>query len=53
MEPTLTEFREDLIHQLNTSDDIDWDYFLETTNRAKSLADQLGLNKKFNQNNES
>ena len=32
--------RADLVHQLSIPDELDWDYFLETAQRAKDQADK-------------
>ena len=44
----LEELREDLRFQLDTSDEIDWDYFVETAKRAQSAANREGKNMKEN-----
>ena len=36
--------RKDLVHQLKIPDELDWDYFLETTIKAKRAADDEGRN---------
>jgi hypothetical protein len=36
--------RKDLVHQLSIPDELDWDYFLETAQRAKAAADNEGRN---------
>jgi len=36
--------RSDLLHQLRTPEELDWDYFLETAQRAKEVADEEGRN---------
>ncbi len=38
--------RKDLVYQLYTADEIDWDYFVETANKAKYEADKEGRNMK-------
>ena len=40
----LDMLRADLLHQLNIPDELDWDYFLETAQRAKDAADKEGRN---------
>lgn len=40
----LDRIRADLTHQLKISDELDWDYFLETARRAKVAADKEGRN---------
>lgn len=40
----LDQIRADLKHQLSIPDEIDWDYFLETTIRAKIKADATNKN---------
>ncbi len=37
---TLDKLRDDLRHQLSIPDELDWDYFLHTANRAKVQADE-------------
>lgn len=36
--------RADLLHQLSIPDELDWDYFLETAQRAKAAADNEDRN---------
>ena len=45
---SLEELREDLRFQLDTPDEIDWDYFLEIAKRAQSAANREGKNMKEN-----
>jgi len=40
----LDDLRSDLVHQLGIPDELDWDYFLETAQRAKVAADQENRN---------
>jgi len=40
----LDNLRSDLKHQLSIPDELDWDYFLETTRKAKTSADNEGRN---------
>jgi hypothetical protein len=40
----LDKLRIDLLFQLKTPDEIDWDYFLETSQRAKKAADSEDRN---------
>lgn len=42
---SLDDIKKDLVFQLGTIDDLDWDYFLETAVRAKLQADHEGINK--------
>lgn len=42
---SLDDIKKDLVFQLGTIDDLDWDYFLETAIRAKLQADREGINK--------
>lgn len=43
-EHELDAIRSDLLFQLKTPDDLDWNYFLETAIRAKLKADATGTN---------
>ncbi len=40
IETELDDLRADLFHQLGIPDELDWDYFLETAQRAKAAADK-------------
>ncbi|MBE0468000.1 MAG: hypothetical protein IBX55_00530 [Methyloprofundus sp.] len=40
----IDSIRSDLAHQLATIDDMDWDYFIETAECARGLANSLGVN---------
>jgi hypothetical protein len=40
----LKALREDLKFQLNTTDEIDWDYFVEMAREARDEANRIGLN---------
>ncbi|MCY9864976.1 hypothetical protein OTK49_20890 [Vibrio coralliirubri] len=40
----IDSIRSDLMFQLKTPEDLDWDYFLETSIRAKIKADATGVN---------
>jgi hypothetical protein len=42
---SLDDIKKDLVFQLGSIDDLDWDYFLETAVRAKLQADHEGINK--------
>lgn len=44
---SLNDYRTDLVFQIGAIDDLDWDYFLETTEKAKASAIREGL--AFNQ----
>jgi hypothetical protein len=41
---SVDDIRKDLIFQLETPEDLDWDYFLETAMRAKTQADMEMVN---------
>lgn len=41
--PAFTDFWSDLAWQIDTIDELDWDYFLETTEKAKASAIREGL----------
>lgn len=41
---TLDKLRSDLVFQLKTPEDLDWDYFLETALKAKLTADNTNIN---------
>ena len=43
-EKSVDSLKSDLIFQLGTIDNLDWDYFLETALKAKILADKGGFN---------
>lgn len=43
-EADLSSLRKDLKFQLGTIDDLDWDYFLELTLKAKFSADSSNIN---------
>lgn len=43
-DPCLDDYRDDLVFQLKTPDDLDWDYFLETAWKAKVQADRENRN---------
>ena len=44
MDTMLDKLRQDLRHQLEIPDDIDWDYFLDTAKRALIVANKEGRN---------
>ena len=44
----LDKLRQDLRHQLEIPDDIDWDYFLDTAKRALIVANKEGRNMREN-----
>lgn len=42
---SLDTLRADLAFQLQSPEDLDWDYFLETAVKAKVVSDRMGLNR--------
>jgi len=53
MKTELDLLRSDLKFQLDTPDELDWDYFLETAHRAKMAADKERRNMTFDSKQES